>query len=89
VFLERIAQVLHPERVEKIVHALEEARDGNLSEARFGKRMVGQGKRWEMVEQLFHAQCRRMGFHEREVQEHRGPTNTFKRPTRQLGLFEE
>lgn len=89
VFLERIGQVLHPERVEKVVHALEEARDGNLSEARFGMRMRGQGKRWELIEQLFHTQCRRLGLNQRDVNAHRGPTATFKRPTKQLGLFEE
>jgi DNA repair photolyase len=89
VFLERIGQVLHPERVEKVVHALEEARDGNLSEARFGLRMRGQGKRWEMIEQLFESQCRRLKLNQRDVDEHRGPTATFKRPTKQLGLFEE
>ncbi|MFT3925614.1 MAG: PA0069 family radical SAM protein [Myxococcales bacterium] len=89
VFLERIGQVLHPERVEKIVHALEEARDGNLSETRFGVRMRGRGKRWELIEQLFETQCRRLGLNQREVGTHRGPAQTFKRPTRQLGLFEE
>jgi len=89
VFLERIAQALHPERVEKVVHALEEAREGNLSEARFGARMRGHGKRWELIEQLFETQCRRLGLNQREADAHRGPSGTFKRPTKQLGLFED
>ncbi len=89
VFLERIAEVLHPERVEKVVHALEEARAGNLSEARFGVRMRGHGKRWELIEQLFETQCRRLGLNQRDANAHHGPGATFKRPTRQLALFED
>jgi DNA repair photolyase len=89
VFLERIGQVLHPERVEKVVNALSEARQGNLSEARFGKRMVGQGKRWELIEQLFKTQCRRLGLNARDVGAHRGASASFRRPKRQLALFDD
>jgi DNA repair photolyase len=87
VFLERVGQTLAPERVQKIVHALEEMRDGNLSEARFGARMRGQGRRWEMIERMFEAQCRRLGLNEERVAE-QPIANTFRRPSRQLSLFE-
>ncbi len=89
VFLERITESLHPERVKKIVHALEEAREGNLGEARFGLRMRGTGTRWALIEQLFHTQCKRLGLNQRELHADTSARNTFRKPTRQLGLFEE
>lgn len=89
VFLTRIAETLHPQRVKKIVHALEEARQGNLGEARFGARMRGTGTRWQLIEQLFQMQCKRLGLNQREIQSDVSAPSTFRKPTRQLGLFEE
>jgi len=88
VFFERIAATLHPKRVEKITNALREMRDGALYDPRFGVRMQGRGKRWQMIEQLFQLQCTRLGLNQREVAETAPPTTTFRRPTRQLALFE-
>lgn len=87
VFFERLTQSLHPERVEKVMHGIEELRDGSLNDSRFGHRMQGQGKRWAMVEQLFAIHCRRLGFNREELAA--APSApTFRRPTRQLGLFD-
>ncbi len=87
VFFERLRASLHPRRVERIAHAIEELRGGALNDPRFGARMRGRGKRWEMIEQLFEAQCRRLGFNRRELAETATPA-TFRRPSSQLRLFE-
>jgi DNA repair photolyase len=89
VFFERIAQTLAPERVRKITHALEEVRGGNLSELRFGLRMRGQGERWELIQRMFDAQCQRLGLNTRRMTEQSEPGASFRRPTRQLSLFDE
>lgn len=88
VFFERIAAALHPKRVEKITHAIEEMRGGALSDPRFGRRMHGQGKRWQMIEQLFEMHCRRLHFNQRELAQTNDSAATFRRPKRQLALFE-
>jgi len=86
VFFERAAAGLHPERVEKITHAIQEMRGGELYDPRFGQRMRGVGKRWAMIEQLFDIQCKRLGLNEERVGQ--GETRaTFRRPTRQLALW--
>jgi DNA repair photolyase len=87
VFFERVSASLHPKRVEKIAHALKEMRGGSLYDPRFGHRMHGQGKRWLATEQLFEQQCRRLGLNRRELHEEEQPP-TFRRPRRQLTLFE-
>jgi DNA repair photolyase len=88
VFFERVSEGLHPKRVEKIRHALMEMRGGQLQDARFVRRMTGQGKRWQMVEQMFEMHCRRLGLNKQRVAEEPTRSNTFARPKRQLALFE-
>lgn len=87
VFFERIAATLHPKRVEKITHSIREMRGGELYDPRFNRRMQGQGKRWQMVEQLFDMHCRKLGLNKRELASTQPPA-TFQRPKRQLALFE-
>jgi DNA repair photolyase len=86
VFFERAAAGLHPERVEKIVHAMREVRGGELYDPRFGMRMHGVGKRWAMIEQLFETQCKRLGLNPERIGEAESGS-TFQRPKRQLSLF--
>jgi DNA repair photolyase len=86
VFFERASAGLHPERVEKIVHALREVRGGELYDPRFGMRMHGVGKRWALIEQLFDTQCRRLGLNRERIGEGE-QTATFVRPKRQLSLW--
>jgi DNA repair photolyase len=86
VFFERAAAGLHPERVEKISHALREMRGGELYDPRFGRRMQGAGKRWELIEQLFQTQCKRLGLNRERVGEGE-QANTFVRPRKQLSLW--
>jgi DNA repair photolyase len=86
VFFERAAAGLHPERVEKISHALREMRGGELYDPRFGRRMEGVGKRWAMVELLFETQCKRLGLNRERVGAHES-ASTFVRPEKQLSLW--
>ncbi|HEY6879513.1 MAG TPA: PA0069 family radical SAM protein [Polyangiales bacterium] len=87
VFFDRIQHELHPKRVEKIRHALTEMRGGQLNDPRFGRRMEGTGKRWQLIEQLFDLHCRRLGLNQQRVAEQPAPSS-FARPKRQLALFE-
>lgn len=87
VFFERVGAALHPKRVEKIVHAVTEMRGGALYDPRFSRRMQGQGKRWQMVEQLFEVHCRKHGLNKRQLADTK-VSPTFQRPKRQLALFE-
>jgi hypothetical protein len=49
--------------------------------------MQGQGKRWQMVEQLFELHCRKHGLNKRQLADTK-VSPTFQRPKRQLALFE-
>jgi DNA repair photolyase len=86
VFFERAAAGLSAPRVQRIEHALREARGGALYDARFGRRMQGTGERWSMIEKLFEAQCRRLGLNEQRVGEAER-SSTFVRPHKQLPLW--
>ena len=88
VFFERVGAALHPKRVEKITHAIEEMRGGALTDPRFGMRFHGQGKRWHMIEQLFEMHCRKLGLNQLRLAETPGQGSTFQRPKRQLALFD-
>jgi DNA repair photolyase len=76
-----------PERAPKILKRIREMRNGKLNLAEFGDRMKGSGPHWEMLTQLFHLHCQKLGFNQpgygREAQ-----TKTFRRPTAQQRLFE-
>jgi hypothetical protein len=59
-------------------------RPNRLDERAFGARMRGEGPRWEIVRQLFHAHARRLGFEPRPAIEAPG---CFRRPSPQGELF--
>ena len=63
VFEERLATAF-PDRVGKVLHALEDSRAGIRPQHRgdFGARMTGSGPRWSAIEDLFHLHCRRLGL---------------------------
>lgn len=85
VFQHRLAEVA-PGRVDKVMNAIRAMRQGQLNEPCFGARFGGHGARHAMIRQTFETTCRRLGLH---VGEDRVPSDlsTFRRPTRQLGLF--
>src|SRR5262245_688632 len=86
VFEERMQEAF-PERFKKVFGAVREMRGGRLNLAEFGERMRGAGARWQAIEQLFEAQCRRLGLdHRDEVRsEMAAPASAAPR---QLPLFE-
>jgi hypothetical protein len=70
------------------MHAIQDMRGGELYDPRFGRRMSGMGKRWAMIEQLFEAQCKRLGINARDdAAEPPERTHAFRRPSRQLSLL--
>lgn len=87
VFTERL-KAAFPLRYDKVIHAIQEMRGGALYDPRFGKRFVGTGKRWAMIEQMFETQCRRLGLNVRnDAAEPVMQRTTFRRPQKQLSLF--
>ncbi len=85
VFLDRIGE-LFPDRLDKIIHRLQEIRGGHIQESRFFKRQTGQGNYWHMIEQLFQQARQRAGF---PASTRTDVPNTFFRPLdQQLPLFQ-
>lgn len=83
VFEERLREA-YPGRADKVLHAIEDVRNGKRNESAFGKRMTGIGPRWEAIASLFELECRRLGLNaERENEGRSG----FRRPSRQASLF--
>jgi len=56
----------YPERAAKIFHAIQDTRDGHLSDPRFGSRMRGEGARAEAIARLFKVSCKKLGLNETE-----------------------
>ena len=63
VFEERL-RAAFPERADKVLAGLEDARTGQTAgeRAAFGSRMRGAGARWDTIEQLFRVHCKRHGL---------------------------
>lgn len=74
-----------PDRAKRIDSALLQVRRGKRNESEFGARMKGTGARWEIIRQLFATTCRRLGMNTADPPERK----TFRRPTAQLGLFDD
>jgi DNA repair photolyase len=88
VFEERLAEAF-PERANKVWNAIGEMRGGKRNETRFHDRMVGRGPRWEAIESLFEAQCRRLGLNAGEDDDGADEPSPFRRPSPQGDLFSE
>ena len=90
VFEERLAEAF-PDRAKKIWNAIEEMRGGKRNETEFHRRMVGRGPRWEAIEALFEAQCRRLGLNtdEDDEDEPDKQPSPFRRPSPQGDLFSD
>lgn len=73
-----------PDRARRVISQLVDIRRGRTDERAFGARMRGEGARWEIVRQLFHATVKRLGMNHEEPVE--GPS-AFRRPTAQGSLF--
>jgi len=82
-FEERLRAML-PLRADRIMRRIREARGGKLNESQFGARQRGKGQFWEMIHEMFELHCRRLGFNQSKEA---SAVNTFRRPSRQPGLF--
>lgn len=91
VFLERL-EAAYPARLSKVKSAILQVRGGKMNQSAFGRRMQGEGPRWQAIQALFDAHCRRLGFTaydpesgERLVE---SAGTTFARPSAQRSLFQ-
>lgn len=92
VFLERL-EAAYPARLSKVKNAIAQVRGGRLNESAFGRRMRGEGPRWQAISALFEAHRRRLGFQAINPDGPEAPdteveTTTFTRPTAQRSLFQ-
>ena len=85
VFEERMREAF-PMRCERVFRAMREFRGGALHESAFGKRMRGEGPRFEVVEGLFEMSCRRLGLERRSPLERRMALPREERVEAQLSL---
>ncbi len=75
-----------PERYDRVVRRLEAMRGSTLNDTRTGRRLHGSGKEADLLAQLFHLTCRRLGLNRtRPVLR----TDRFRRDGAQLSLFEQ
>jgi DNA repair photolyase len=84
-FEERLREKL-PNRADRVLNHIREARDGRLNSTEFGERMKGTGEYWKMIEQLFNLHSKRLGFNQTYDQLEKG--STFRRPYTQGRLFD-
>jgi len=85
VFEERLAEA-YPLRAQKVRNAVMEMRGGKMNESAFGARFSGSGPRWAMIEKVFETHCSRLGLNQERLDG--AAASTFRRPERQLSLFE-
>ncbi len=88
VFTEQLREAF-PMRVDRVMAALSEMRDGKLGGSPFGERMQGRGARWQIIEQVFQKTCARLGMHAGEGPVPSAQAPGFRRPRPQLGLFDQ
>ncbi|MCG3119485.1 MAG: hypothetical protein ALAOOOJD_01894 [bacterium] len=74
----------YPDRVKKVLHAIQEMRGGHLNDPRFGSRFRGDGERVEAIQQLFDMTCKKLGLNEKR----RHLTTRYFRRNEQGDLFE-
>ena len=84
VFSKRLREAF-PDRADKVLNGIREARGGPLYRGGFGTRMRGEGPRWQTTQQLFDVTCRRLGLNAPGAVP--APTRTFKRPSSQYELL--
>lgn len=80
VFLPRL-QEKFPLRYDRVVNHIKALRGGKLYNSEFGKRMVGEGEKWAMIEALFDLTCRKLGMNIRVIENKSAPEDA------QINLF--
>ena len=85
VFFRRLEHEL-PLKAAKIEHRIREARNGRLTDSRFGTRFHGKGPYWEAINSTWALWTRRLGFDQDDDEEERQPgASTFQRPAADEG----
>jgi DNA repair photolyase len=51
-----------PDRADKVIHAIQDIRNGRLNDPRFGSRFHGEGERAETIARVFEVACRKYGL---------------------------
>jgi DNA repair photolyase len=85
-FEERLRERL-PDKADRIMSRIREARDGKLNNSTFGERMRGKGEYWRVIEQLFELNAKRYGFNLDMEGPRTDSPKTFQRPGDQPTLF--
>jgi len=90
VFTDRLREAF-PDAADKEISSIQQTRGGVMNVSEFGSRMRGHGARWELIDNLFDLQAKKLGFitSREDVYGPKEPdrTTTFERPRRQLPLF--
>ena len=90
VFTERLREAF-PDAADKVISAIKQTRDGAMNNSEYGERMQGHGPRWELIDNLFELQAKKLGFigTRDDMFGSKEPEriSTFERPRRQLALF--
>jgi DNA repair photolyase len=88
VFESRLREAF-PGYANKVLSGIYQIRRGKLNESAFGERMQGHGPRWQVVQDLFELQCKRLGIQTTRtgMDMNIAVTSTFRRPHGQLDLF--
>lgn len=81
VFEQRVREAF-PDRANKILNRVRDARGGKLNDTRFGHRMRGEGPHARSVDALFQATARRLGLRTSVVPVEDEEATTFRRPPR-------
>lgn len=85
IFQGRLAEAF-PMRRAKVMNAIRDVRGGHQSDSRFGSRMIGRGPRWSAIEQLFKAQCTRLGLDHESGESPQPSSKPVPEPEVQLSL---
>jgi DNA repair photolyase len=86
VFEPRLREAL-PNYADKVMSGIYQIRRGKKNESAFGERMRGHGPRWQVIDDLFDLQCKRLGLNLEPMGMRARPADTFQRPHGQLDLF--
>ncbi len=83
-FLDWLKKAL-PEREGKIINRIRDARDGELSDPRFGSRMKGKGEIARTIKQLFSLHCKKLGLN--KTHSHVSVEHFIREHHRQINMF--
>ncbi|MFQ5708708.1 MAG: PA0069 family radical SAM protein, partial [bacterium] len=61
-------QAYFPHRAGKVRHAIQESRGGELSDARFGSRLRGEGVRADVIARIFELTCQRLALNANKIE---------------------